>query len=319
MNTTGLNDTAVEFPLWKPLTAINLLLFVGVLLPTTLLMNISVFIALIKSKVTYKPLLVLYGSLLLGVCLDKLIISVEQCANSPAAIRYCHCGRWRMIPLQAPRVFFAVYSMVVVNSLSILQLLVIKRKQNSYKQTFFCMAISILVALFWTVVFIVTNGITAYPIHCNVFCYGSSQIEKSSIFSESFITLVSFLLATLIPALIITLLSSVWTLQIFRKKFIVKSENQNEVELNRRMLLLPLLMVILLLCNSLLSIVLSSVTGLFLRQAGVKLFYGNWANITSKYEYFALDMLHSLSSPLVLLYLYTNIRKTWKKLFSCKL
>ncbi len=56
------------------MTAVNVLLFICVVLLTTLLMNISVLVALIKSKVKYKPLLVLFGSLLIGVCIDKLII-----------------------------------------------------------------------------------------------------------------------------------------------------------------------------------------------------------------------------------------------------
>ncbi len=315
----NITNGTVEFPLWRPFTAINFLLFIGVLLPITLITNISVFTALIKSKIRYKPLLVLFGSLLLGVCLDKLIIGIDQCANSVSTIRYCHCERWRKIPLQAPRIFFTGYSVVAVTCLSIMQLLVMRGKRNGYKQAFFCMIVSVLVALFWTVVFITTNGTTKYPVHCDSFCYGSNPAEERNIFSSVLLAIVLFVIFTLFPALIVSILSSVWTLQIFRKKFIVRSDNQSEIELNRRMLLLPLLMVILLFCNALLTYILSSLTGLLLKQAGVESFYGNWANIISKYEYFSLDVLHSLSYPLVLLFLYTNIWKTWKKLFLCSL
>ena len=92
MNSTD----AIEFPLWIPLTTVNLFLFIGVLLPTTILMNVSVLVALIKSKVKHKPLLVLFGSLLIGVCIDKLFICVDQCVNSPASIRYCQLSLYKM-------------------------------------------------------------------------------------------------------------------------------------------------------------------------------------------------------------------------------
>ncbi len=312
MNTTVANDT-MEFPPWRPLTAVNLLLFIAVLLPITLIVNISVFIALIKSKVKCKPLLILFGSLLLGVCLDKLLICIDESVNSPSTIRYCYCERWTILLLQIPRIFFTVYSVVAVNCLGIMQLLVMKGKQSSYKQTFFCMGISVVVAIIWTVIFAVTNGIMEYPIHCHDFCFGSNPPD---IFSEIFFVVVSFFIFTLLPVLIVTITTSVWTLRIFRKKFIVRSDNKSAIELNRRMLLLPLLMIILLFCNSLLSLVLSSLTGLLLRQAGVEEFYGNWANIISKYEYFLLDLVHGLCYPLVLLYLYANVWETWKKLFS---
>ena len=188
MNSTALNNS-LEFPLWVPLTAVNLLLFLGVLLPTTLLLNISVLVALIKSKVKCKPLLVLFGYLLIGVCIDKLIVCVDQCVNSPASIRYCHCTRWTIVPLQAPRVFFTVYSIVAVTCLSVVQLLTMKGKQNGYKRSFFFTTITALVAMFWTVVYTITNGLARYPLFCHKFCYGydSPDPEGRNIVSDSFI------------------------------------------------------------------------------------------------------------------------------------
>ncbi len=105
MNTSVVYGT-VEFPPWRVLTAVNIFLFVGVLLPTTLVMNISVLIALVKSKVKYKPLLVLFGSLLISVCIEKLIVCVGQCIISPNAFRYCQCDMFAVILFQVSRVFF---------------------------------------------------------------------------------------------------------------------------------------------------------------------------------------------------------------------
>ena len=144
-SSNAMNATdAIEFPLWIPLTTVNLFLFIGVLLPTTILMNVSVLVTLIKSNVKHKPLLVLFGSLLIGVCTDKLFICVDQCVNSPASIRYCHCTRWTILPLQAPRVFFTVYSIVAVTCLSVVQLLTMKGKRISYKHSYFFTAITFL-------------------------------------------------------------------------------------------------------------------------------------------------------------------------------
>ena len=317
MNSTALNDS-LEFPLWMPLTAVNLILFIGVLLPTTLLMNISVLAALIKSKVKHKPLLVLFGSLLVGVCIDKLLVCVDQCVNSPATIRYCHCTTWMIVLLQAPRAFFTVYSIVAVTCLSVAQLLTMKGKQNGYKQSFFFVTITALVAIFWTVVYTITNGLARYPLFCHTFCEGYDSPEGRNVVSDFFIAIIIFLIFTMTPAFIVTILTSIETVRIFKRSFIVRSENRIETALNRRMILLPVLMAVLLVCNSILSFFSTTFTGLILKQAGVEAFYGNWANIMAKYEFLILDMVHSLSFPLVLLYLYTNVRNTWKKLFLCK-
>ena len=308
---------AIEFPLWIPLTTVNLFLFIGVLLPTTIFMNVSVLVALIKSKVKHKPLLVLFGSLLIGVCIDKLFICVNQCVNSPASIRYCHCTRWTIVPLQAPRVFFTVYSIVAVTCLSVVQLLTMKGKRIGYKHSCFFTAITALVAFFWTVVHIITNGLARYPVHCHIFCYKNESPEGQNIVTELFIAVICFIVFTMTPAFVITILTSIGAFRIFKRSFIVRSENRIETALNRRMILLPVLMAVLLVCNGILSFFLTTLSGLILKQAGVENFYGNWANIMSKYEYFILDMVHTLSYPLVLLYLYTNVRKTWKKLCLC--
>ena len=137
INATALNDM-LEFPLWRPLLSIQYILFSGVLLPTTLFFNISLFVALVRSTMKHKPLLVLYGSLLLGLCVDKLLICLDQSVNSPSIIRYCDCMKLTLVLLTLPRVFFIVYSVVVVTCQSVLQLLIMKGRQewqNSYKRS----------------------------------------------------------------------------------------------------------------------------------------------------------------------------------------
>ena len=312
MNATSLNDT-VEFPHWAPLTAVNVIIFIGVLLPTTLIMNISVLVALIKSKIKYKPMLVLFGSLLIGVCIDKVIICVGQCVISPSAFRYCHCVKLTVLLFQASRVFFTVYSTIIVTCLSLSQLCLVKRiLSNNYKQPLICLVISFLVSAFWTLAYIVGNVLSKLPFGCYTFCTIPVGV------SVTMVTVISFSVFTLAPAFIITIVTSIWSLRIFKKSFIVRSDNKNEIALNRRMILLPILMAVLLVCNSLLAYIATITSTTILNNSDVGYFYGNWSNIIACLEYALFDIFNGLSFPLVLLYLYTHVRDTWKRLV-CKL
>ncbi len=66
-------STTQEFPYWQPLIAIEIILNFAVILPSTLFWNLTVFTALIMSKLSNKPLTVLYSSLLLVLCMDKIV------------------------------------------------------------------------------------------------------------------------------------------------------------------------------------------------------------------------------------------------------
>ncbi len=306
---------SLEFPLWIPLASFSLSLFVGVLLPTTLFMNISVFVALLKSRINHRPLLVLYGSLLLGVCVDKIMICVDQIVNSPNIIRYCECVNVTLVTLAIPRIFFIVYFVVVVTCQSVLQLLVMKGQQewqNSYKRSVGCLLLSTTVAVFWTFLYFASNF--EYPLHCHSFC---TDLPNNSAVDWSLLVVLAFIAFTLVPCVIVTLSVSIWAFYVFKKKFIVR-DNGRDASISRRILLLPVLMVSLLFCNSLLSYLVTVVTGEVLDKDHLEPFYGNWAGFWSDLEYFVLDMLQGLSCPLIILYLYTRVWSTWRRMLSCK-
>lgn len=310
----------MEFPLWKPLVFTNLSLFVGVLLPVTLFMNITAIIALVKSKVRHKPLLVLYGSLLLGVCVDKLLICVDQIVNSPSIIRYCNCLDVTLLALAIPRIYFIAYSVIVVTCQSVLQLLVIKGHQewqSGYKRSVGCLILSTVIATVWSTMFFISNYLSEYPLHCRSFCADSPDSNTLARVDGSLFVVLAFIAFTLLPCVAVTVATSLWAFYIFKKKFIVRN-NQRDIVFNRHILMLPVLMVFLLFCNSLLSYLVTIVTGEVLEKARLESFYGNWANYMSDLEYFILDLLHGLSYPLVLLYLYIHVRATWKKMLCCE-
>ena len=315
-NITTLNGTTtLEFPLWRPLIAILNILFFGVLLPTTLFFNISLFVALVKSTMKHKPLLVLYGSLLLGLCVDKLLSCVEESVDYPSIIRYCECMKVPQVLFILSRVFFVVYSVVVVTCQSVLQLLIMKGSkewQNSYKRSFRCLIISAAVATFWTVAFFISNIVSESPIHCYSLC---ASLDNRNFMDASLFVVAAYGIFTLIPAFLVTIVTSIWAFLVFKKKFMIT--NKEDVGLSRRILLIPVIMVFLLFCNSLLGYLAIVVSDRVLDRASLEPFFGNWANYWSIFLYFVLDMLHALSYPLVLLFLYTRLRKTWKSLFSC--
>lgn len=122
-NQTG--EELVEFPLWAPIVAIDLILYLGILAPSSIFFNITVFVALIKSKIKQKPMLVLYGSLLLSLCVDKLLIFLFQVVTIESTIRYCICMQPVLVFGVILRAFFGTYSIVIITCQSVLQLLTI--------------------------------------------------------------------------------------------------------------------------------------------------------------------------------------------------
>ena len=311
----------LEFPLWRPLVAVKLSLYWGVLLPITLFFNISLFVALLRSTMKHKPLLVLYGSLLLGLCVDKLLACLDESVTSPSSIGYCVCIDLALILLSLPKVFFVVYSAVVVTCQSVLQLLIMKGRQgwqDSTKRSIACLIISAAVATFWTVCFFIGNMLSKFPNFCHSFCQVSQSTNHAFVSSADISTyvVIVYLIITLIPAFVVTVTTSTLAFLSFKKKFMATSEK--DAAFSRKMFLLPVLMVILLFCNNLLSYLVIVLVNNALDRASLGPFFGNWANLLSTLLYLVLDILHALSYPLVLLFLYARLRKTWKGLFSCK-
>ena len=317
-NASSFNESGVdEFPLWQPLVAVNILLFVGLLVPVTLFVNLSVFAALIKTDTTNKLLIVLSGSLLIGLCIDKLLVCVDQIVNSPIIIRYCICMNLSLSILSTPRAFFIVYSVVTVTCQSVLQLLVLMGKskwRKSYKRNLACVFLSAVVALFWTLLFFVSNLLSESPLHCQSFCTTPDNTTSSDQFDFQLLVVGGYALFTLAPAFVTAIVTSVWALVLFKRKITLRSDSKDS-GLNRKLILLPLLMVFLLTCNSLMSYLLTDVTGAILKGANLDPFFGNWANYVSDVEYFILDLLHGLSYPLILVYLNSALRATWKRMF----
>ena len=316
---TSQNNTAnglPEFPLWQPLVAINLFLYLGILAPSTLFFNISVFITLLKCKLSNKPLTVLYGSLLLGLCLDKLLACVEELINEPLQIRHCICLEIVVELLIGLGIFFNIYSVIIVTCQSTLQLLILQGKKKwykNYKPSLACIVLSVAVAGFWTLAnimpfFFASNSM---PL-CTTVC--SPPSENVTMSTEAkFIVVGVYGVITLAPAVIVTIVTSIYSLVIFKTR-ILRTELVDDKSLNRKMILLPVLMVILVLSTNLNAFVASSITSVILRQVDVGPYYGNWTLFIRSALSFVTDALHGIAYPVILLILNTTLRKKWKSI-----
>ena len=269
----------------------------------------------------HKPLLVLYGSLLLGLCVDKLMACVDESVTSPSSIGYCVCIDLAHILLSLPKVFFLVYSAVVATCQSVLQLLIMKGRQewqDSTKRSIGCLIVSAVVAAFWTVSYFIGNMLSKFPNFCHSFCQTSQSTNPAFVsnIDPSLIVVVAYIAFTVAPAFVVTITTSIWAFLTFKKKFMATSTK--DTAFSRKMFLLPVLMVFLMFCNNLLSFPIITVVNNVLDRTSLEPFFGNWANLLSTLLFLVVDILHALSYPLVLLFLYARLRKTWKSLFSCK-
>ena len=311
---TSQNNTAnglPEFPLWQPLVAINLFLYLGVLAPSTLFFNISVFITLLKCKLSNKPLTVLYGSLLLGLCLDKLLTCVEEVINAPLQIRHCICQEIVLNLFLGPFIFFSIYSVIIVTCQSTLQLLILQGKKKwykNYKPSLACVVLSVVVAGFWAFAYIMQTVFVTHS--CTTVC--SPPSENVTVSTEAkFIVTGAYAGITLAPAVIVTIVTSIYSLVIFKTR-LLKTELVDDKSLSKKMILLPVLMVILVLGTNLNGFVASSITSVILRQVDVGPYYGNWSLFISSLIFFVSDALHGIAYPVILLVLNTTLRKKWK-------
>ena len=140
------NGSAIqEFPYWQPLIAIEIIINFAVLLPSTLFWNLTVFTALIKSKLSNKPLTVLYSSLLLVLCLDKIFQAMITATISPDMLRFCILSDILTNSIIFSFTAFTTpFSVLIITCQSLLQLQIIRGKKqwNSYGRIIPCIGSS---------------------------------------------------------------------------------------------------------------------------------------------------------------------------------
>ncbi len=304
-------STIQEFPYWKPLIAIDVIIHFVVLLPSTLFWNLTVFTALIKSKLSNKPLTVLYSSLLLVLCMDKIVQAIYSATISPDMLKFCICDILKNSILFSFTAFSTPFSVLIVTCQSLLQLQIIRGKKqwNSYGRIIPCIGICVLAGTFWyVVIFLQDILLPASSNPCQPLCIQNS----TSVLEATNITLGIYFVSTLIPSSIMVIVTSIWSAQIF-KKMSIQQKIQDYNSLNKKLLFMPILMVFLIVCNGLIGYLMGVAISEVIKLAGVEDYLGNWAYFARRMSYGIISCLHGVSYPITLLYFNTKLRKNWTK------
>ena len=307
------DSTTQEFPYWQPLVAIEIILNFAVILPSTLFWNLTVFTALIRSKLSNKPLTVLYSSLLLMLCMDKIVVAITTTTASPNVLRYCICNILAAAFLIACDTFFVTFSVLLITCQSLIQLQIIRGKKqwNSYKKITPCIGVSFLTGMFWFTLLL--NILPASSNPCQSSCIQNNTLKTSSGIENIFAG--AYYVSTLFPASATVIVTSVWSVQIFRNMSIPQ-KTQHYTNLNKKLLLLPILMVFLISCNGLIGYLIGIALSKVLRLAGVEDYLGNWAYFARRMTFNLVSCLQGVSYPITLLYFNTKLRMNWKKQYT---
>ena len=310
MDYSEYNGSAIqEFPYWQPLIAIDIIIHFAVLLPLTLFWNLTVFTALIKSKLSNKPLTVLYSSLLLVLCLDKIVQAIVTATISPNMLRFCICDILTNSFLFSFNASSTAFSVLIITCQSLLQLQIIRGKKqwNSYGRVIPCIGVSFLVGMFWYVGIIIQDILLpGSPNPCQPLCIQNGTSSSKA----EIIILSTYLVSTLLPASTMVIVTTVWSAQLF-KNMSIQQKIQDYNRLNKKLLFMPILMIILIVCNTLLGYLMGTAISEVLKLSGVENYLGNWAYFVRRMSYGFISCLHGVSYPITLLYFNTKLRKNW--------
>ncbi len=301
-----------EFPYWQPLIAIDIVLNFALILPSTLFWNLTVFTALIRSKLSNKPLTVLYSSLLLVLCMDKIVATIITATASPDALRFCICNILDVSLVKSFGAFSAGFSVLIITCQSLLQLQILrgKKRWNSFGKIIPCIGVSFLVAIFWSTVLFLQQNVLPALSSCQLL--GIQNTTLTNAFNAENIFLGVYFVSTLLPATTTVIATSVWSVKLF-KKMSIQRKIQDYSNLNKKLLLLPILMVILLVCNGPIGYLIGIAFSEVLRLAGVEDYLGSWTYFANRIAFAFVNILHGISYPIALLYFNTKLRKNWKK------
>ena len=296
---------------------IDIILHFAVLIPSTLFWYLTVFTALIKIKLSNKPLTVLYSSLLLVLCLDKIVQAISTATISPDMLRFCICDILTNSILFSFNAFSSPFSVLIITCQSFLQLQIIRGKKqwNNYRRIIPCIGICVLAGIFWNVLILLLDILMpASSNPCEPLCVQNTTSELEAENINFGILLGIYLVLTLLPTSIMVIVTSIWSVQLF-KKMSIQQKIQDYNTLNKKLLFMPILMVILIVCNGLIGYLIGVAISEVLKLAGVEDYLGNWSYFTRRMSNAVISCLHGVSYPITLLYFNTKLRKNWRKYF----
>ncbi len=166
--------------------------------------------------------------------------------------------------------------------------------------------------MFWNVVVLLQDIFLPVLINpCQPLCVQNS----TSVPEAENITLGIYFVSTLLPTSTIVIVTSVWSVQLF-KKMSIQQKIQDYNTLNKKLLFMPILLVILIVCNGIIGYLIGIAISELIKLAGVENYLGNWTYFVQRMSFGFINCLHGVSYPITLLYFNTKLRKNWRKYFN---
>ena len=179
--------------------------------------------------------------------MDKIAEAIYTATISPDMLKFCMCDILLNLILFSFTAFSTPFSVLIITCQSLLQLQIIRGKKqwNNYGRIIPCIGMSVLAGIFWNVVILLQEIILpASSNPCQPLCTQNS----TSLVEVENITIGIYFVFTLLPTSIIVIVTSVWSVQLF-KKMSIQQKIQDYNTLNKKLLFMPILMVILIVCN----------------------------------------------------------------------
>ena len=299
-----------EQPPYTEATIIILLIaFVLVAIPS-ILFNISLSVAFFKSNQLYKPQGILHISLLIEILLNKLSLCIILCAYYPPALRRCDCSPILSTIFFSSRVLIVTFRAIMYACVALCQLLIIisKKRYVNRKTTSGCVAFAVGVgAIFATESAIITN-LNGERLGCTEFCPGQ-DVRAFFNFSARTIVMISYVVLTWLPSLVILLISTTWSCVIFKKRYTGGND-----QLNRRLISLPVVLPAVFILTTLFTVLLRRLVLVIVQLYEVK-FVHYWLFLSGAMITLLDETLDGIIYQMILTYLNPQLFKTWKGLF----
>ena len=298
-----------EFPYWKSTVVLTYILNLGFLIFPPLLLNLSLFVALVFNKAIRKqPLSIIHGSELLVVGLNRVFIGIIAANFLPPAIRFCQCSELINLVWFFFQAFILVYSPIIFAILGILQLLVILGKKKFVTR----LSVAILVGICAAYSIVFSSSCLGYLITsntrttCSKLC-GTTSSETLTNYNVFFL---SYGVMVLLPCLAIVIVASTWSCIVFKKSYI-----GGDSQLSRRLVSLPLIIPLSVISITLLVYLLRDIGVRILLISSVGIFFPQWAIFASGLISFSEELAGGLFYPLVLMFIHPQLRRAWVKMF----
>ena len=317
MSNASINST-MEFSYWKVTSILIVYVCYPILMvPLTLFLNVSLFIALVATKKQRKPLNVLHMFLLLQNCFFKPLIAIVACIYIPPAVRFCTCSLTSGYIFFFTQFFFTFYQPLNFAALGVFQLLLIKRKNNMVTYKTVIGSIILLCGLSFLSLSICTAFLvrTGDPFYCSLAnCPVSDTFFSEARFSGLFLFILLLVSVSAGPSFFVVVVSTTWSCIHFKVEYI---RGNDDNYLNRRIVSLPLVLPSLVVLLTFLTLCVYLIVSQYLFRTGITE-APNWAIVTHSITTLSRELLGGVVYPLLLVTLHPPIRQSWKKVMLCK-